>query len=346
MGRYHAALIQEVKAFAQHSGRLAIKTVFLGGGTPSTYPLKLLLDMFDTLRGVFTFEHVQEVTIEINPGAVQPGAFASWRSAGINRISIGVQSVDEQVLRGLNRHQSAADCYELLAACARHFDNVSVDLMLGLPGVSVSDWQRFLEQVVTWPIQHISMYCLTVHENTVLYYQVLRGEIVVPDDEVVADMYQWTVSFLREHGFMQYEVSNFARAGYESKHNMCYWQRGTYRGFGLSACSFDGTIRTQNESNLLKYLEKMESGQEVVVFHERLTGDQVRLERLLLGLRCVAGVPMHVLFDGISGSAQCALKEKIARFVQQGLACEHDGRLCLTVAGFALENEIITQLSV
>lgn len=345
MERYHVALKREIMQWAELSGRKKVKTLFFGGGTPSTYPINLLLDTFGTLRDVFDFDKVQEVTIEVNPGAVQPEHLALWRSAGINRISIGVQSTDEQVLKGLNRLQSSADLYWLLDACSRQFDSVSVDLMIGLPGISEKAWQSCLEQVVTWPIKHVSVYCLTVHEQTPFYYRILRNEIEMPSDDVIAQTYKSTVAFLQAKGFRHYEVSNFALPGFESIHNICYWERFPYQGFGLSACSFDGKGRMQNDSNLMNYIKKIENNQDITNFRECLTNDQVRLEKIMLGLRRAEGVSLETLFEGRTQETQQILKNKIACLAQMGFVNQTDGRICLTTAGFAVENEVITQLS-
>lgn len=346
MDRYHEALKSEIRRYAVFFGKQSIKTVYFGGGTPSTYPANLLLDMFGTLKSVFNFDNVQEVTIEVNPGAVQARCPEIWRAIGINRVSIGVQSTDEEILRGLNRFQTNADLFWLLDACAQHFENVSVDLMIGLPGVNECKWQDFLKEVVSWPIKHVSIYCLMVHEQTPLYFKILKNEMVMPSEELVTQLYTWTVEYLQQNGFFQYEVSNFARVGYESLHNRCYWERFPYRGFGLSSCSFDGRARFQNDSNLMSYLKKIENEQDAVVFNEYLSDEEIRLEQIMLGLRCAHGISLTFLLRGISELKQQLIKQKIANFVRDGLVLIKDDRICLTTVGLAVENEVITQLSI
>ena len=168
----------------------------MGGGTPSTYPNTLLLDMFDTLYKGFVIDKTTEISIEVNPGTVKLEQLTVWKEVGINRLSIGVQSLKDSALKSLNRHQSAADVEWLLGQASALFDNISVDLILGLPDVSVSDWKELLARVVSWPINHVSVYFLTVHENTPLYFKVQRNQVVLPPDDTIIDLYHWTVDLL------------------------------------------------------------------------------------------------------------------------------------------------------
>lgn len=191
MEQYHRALCAEMTHFGKHySEKLILDTVFIGGGTPSTYPDALLLDMFGTLRTIFDVQSSAEVTIEVNPGTVRSvEQLEHWKKLGINRLSIGVQSLKDPVLKKLNRLQSASDVYALLAKTQHIFDNVSVDLILGLPDVSEAEWKELLQTVVTWPIKHLSIYFLTVHEDTPLYFKVKTQAIVLPPDDALVDLY-------------------------------------------------------------------------------------------------------------------------------------------------------------
>src|SRR3990167_733026 len=199
MGRYHKALCQEIDAFKHEGmGKLALDTIYLGGGTPSTYPNELLLDMFGTLRKNFNFDHKSEVTIEVNPGTVAKGQVTFWRDIGINRISIGVQSLKDPVLKKLNRHQSAQDVYALLEQACDIMPIISVDLILGLPDVNEDEWKSYLKTIVSWPIKHLSMYFLTVHENTQLYFGVKTKKVVLPCEDYMIDLYYWSIDFLKQ----------------------------------------------------------------------------------------------------------------------------------------------------
>jgi oxygen-independent coproporphyrinogen-3 oxidase len=346
MDRYHNALIAEIKKFgARFDHKLPLDTIYMGGGTPSTYPDHLLLDTFGILKNVFDFDAACEVTIEVNPGTVRKEQIKLWRDMGINRLSIGVQSIKDQVLQKLNRHQSAAQVREVLDFASNDFDNLSVDFILGLPDVSFNEWQELLHAAVQWPIKHMSVYFLMVHEDTPLYFGVKKKTISLPCDDAVVDAYYWTVDFLAQHGFEQYEISNFAKRGYQSKHNSMYWDRKPYKAFGLGACEFDGIVRSQNEKSLKMYMESIEQGKEVTIFSEILTTEQVYLEKIMLGLRRAQGVTLAAMSEGLSSIQVQHIIEKIAWLKQHDFIVEKDQALVLTPKGLAVENDIIVKLS-
>ncbi|MCX5922496.1 MAG: radical SAM family heme chaperone HemW [Candidatus Dependentiae bacterium] len=346
MGRYHNALTKEIKDFgALFQSKLPLETLYIGGGTPSTYPDDLLLDTFAILKDIWTFDESCEVTIEVNPGTVRVEQLSLWKALGINRLSIGVQSLKDPVLKKLNRHQSAQDVFTVIDQAKDHFDNLSVDFILGLPEVSSADWRDLIQQAVTWPIKHISIYFLMVHEDTPLYFGVKKKAITLPCDDEVVDLYYWTIDYLAQHGFDQYEISNFARAGYESKHNSMYWDRKPYKAFGLGACEFDGTMRLQNQKNLGKYLDGVERGEDITVFSETLSSEQVYLERVMLGLRRSQGVSYQDLMENLSEQRQHDVRAKIAYLQASDFVMERSGRLLLTPKGLAVENDIVVKLS-
>jgi oxygen-independent coproporphyrinogen-3 oxidase len=190
MERYHAALMQEIQTFAQQCGRkLPLDTIYIGGGTPSTWPDHLLLDTFGKLKSMFEINDQTEVTIEVNPGTVRIEQFELWKQAGINRISAGVQSLKDEALHKLNRMQSSKDVYFLLEHASKVIENISVDFILGLPDVSPDEWKTYLNEVVNWPINHMSMYFLMVHEQTPLYFKVKTNVVRLPKDETVVQLY-------------------------------------------------------------------------------------------------------------------------------------------------------------
>lgn len=346
MVQYHEALCTEIKKFgARYDQKLPIKTIFLGGGTPSTYPDNLLLDMADTLKSVFIFDDFSEVSIEVNPGTVRDEQLPLWKEAGINRLSIGVQSLKDSVLKKLNRHQSAADVYALLEKAQNYFENISVDLILGLPGVNEDDWKSLIQQVVTWPIKHVSIYFLMVHENTPLYFNIKRKRVALPPDESLVDLYHWSRDMLQMHGFEQYEISNFAKPGYESRHNSAYWNHKAYIGLGLGACSFDGARRYQNTKNLMNYTNGLSNGDDVVDFEETLTLDQQWLETVMLGLRQIKGLNIESSITVLPAKRQEKIRKKIGELEQRKFVMRKGDMLALTPSGLALENEVILALS-
>jgi oxygen-independent coproporphyrinogen-3 oxidase len=345
MERYHAALRTEITNFTdQIAEKQPLHTLYFGGGTPSTYPDALLLDTFGTLRKTYIISDATEVTLEINPGTVRFEQLAFWKSLGINRLSIGVQSLNDKVLKSLNRHQAAADVITLIEQAQHYFSNISIDLILGLPDITIQEWKALLATVVTWPITHISMYFLTVHEDTPLYFSVKKNKVVLPCDDTMIDLFYWSRDFFKEHGFEHYEISSFARPDKQSRHNSSYWEHVPYKAFGLGACSFDGTSRFQNEKNLMKYIHGLNQGADIGVFAETLTEQQLYMEKVMLNLRRSQGVSWDMLLRGRPESVQHHLKNKVEEYKEQRLLVERENRLQLTPAGLVVENEIILQL--
>lgn len=345
MEQYHKALISEIKQALESGPKQALDTIFIGGGTPSTYPTNLLLDTFGILNDGYEIMPDSEVTIEVNPGTVKPEQLEAWKKIGINRLSIGVQSLKDKALKELNRLQTVEQVGELIVQASQLFDNLSIDLILGLPGVTADEWKEYVMTVMQWPINHISIYFLTVHENTQLYFKVKKNSVVLPGDTEMIDLYYWSIECLRQHGFEQYEISNFARAGKQSRHNSAYWERKPYNAFGLGACSFDGKTRYANEKNLMKYMHLCNEKQSVHNFAEELTQEQVRLEKVMLGLRRICGISMHEFLEGLSHDQLNELQKKITTMQEQGMIQIVNDRLQLTPKGLALENEIVVQLT-
>lgn len=345
MERYHNALIKEIKEFGEKCPeKLSLDTIYFGGGTPSTYPDHLLIEMFAVLNEYFIINNT-EITLEVNPGTVRFEQLALWKKLGINRISVGVQSLNDDALKKLNRLQKAADVYTLLNTAPDYFDNISVDVILGLPGISTTEWESLLATIVTWKITHISMYVLEVHDSTPLFFNVKSKKVTLPCDDDVINAYYWSREFLAKHGFTQYEVSSFARNGKESRHNSTYWERRPYRGFGLGACSFDGTSRLQNEKNLMKYLQTIEQNDYKPIFAETLSENQIYTEKVMLGLRRTKGVCWEEISSNLDSEQKRKIRLTIDMLQQKNLITENNGHLQLSPAGLVVENEIITQLS-
>jgi len=342
MPRYHAALCAEITDFTkQHAQPLDIRTVHIGGGTPSTYAPDLLLDLFNMLKQQCELAPDAELALEINPGTISEKKLETWKTVGINRLSIGVQSVNDRVLKSLNRHQTTEQVLAALESTSTLFENISIDLIVGLPGIDVHEWQELVLQAVQWPIKHVSIYFLTVHENTPLYFKVQANQIALPaDDEVVAS-YEWTCDQLSRAGFVQYELSNFAKPGFESKHNSAYWERVPYKGFGLGACSFDGTQRFQNEKNIMRYIDLCEQHEPCVIFSEQLTAHQQWLEVVMLNLRRPTGITLDLLNPHFDPKR----KTTIDLLIHNGYIEYYYNRLRLTRRGLTVENEVLAQLT-
>lgn len=319
--KYHTALCNEIKhttfdgqQSSEKNSKPSISTIFFGGGTPSIYPIPLLEELFSLLNEKFCLKNLEEATIEANPASTTEEKLAAWKSFGINRLSAGVQILDEKILESVNRFQKNSDVINFLEIAPKYFENISVDLILGLPGTTSKIWFDTLDYLTSKPIKHMSVYFLTLYEKTPLYRQIKDKMLSLPSEDWLVSTYEKTISYLENQGntpnksFFQYEISNFSKPGYNSLHNKAYWDRKPYRGFGLSAASFLGeNKRLVNSKNLLEYVDywskrpfsandrsagQLDQGKPCYE-EEILTADQVFLEKLMLGLRQKAGINLH-----------------------------------------------------
>ncbi|MCB9493681.1 MAG: radical SAM family heme chaperone HemW [Epsilonproteobacteria bacterium] len=345
---YHTRLQQEVTSFAntfEPAEHKPLKTIFLGGGTPSLYPLDWITELFATIKTNYNTTSLQEVTLESNPADIDEEKLDVWREIGINRLSIGVQSLDDTVLLKLNRRQRNKDVKNALHQAPKYFDDISIDLILGLPGVSEKTWWETLHQVVDWPINHLSIYFLTIHEKTPLYFKVQKGNVRLADDTSLVELYQDSIQFLEKYNFKQYEISNFARPGRESIHNQAYWNLKPYKGFGIGASSYDGSTRSINTNNLQKYLTIDKSGASTTSQSvEILNPEQKRLERFMLGLRQKKGMGLHDMLYYLDVSQHKHFLSRVKLLQDQELLEERNGIIALTTRGMTLENEVLLQL--
>ncbi len=349
--QYHEALCNEIRSFVAarpHVLGASIKTIFLGGGTPSLYPLPLLKELFSLLRSLFDLSGVEEISLEVNPGGQSDEHFETWRDVGINRLSVGVQVLDDAILAKLNRPQKKAEVVAFFERAPYYIQNLSADCIIGLPGVDDVCWQETVETTLSWPLKHASLYFLTIHENTPLYHGVKAGTITIPQDEAVLSQYAWTVARYAQAGLAQYEISNFALPGFESKHNRGYWNQIPYYGFGIGAASYDGLYRCVNKKKLTGYLKHFASPTaDPLSWYgscERLTHEQQVLEELMLGLRQREGVGLHRMVYLCPLFQSQVLREIWQRLVGDGYLEASQTHLRLTPKGQIFENEVVVQL--
>ena len=342
---YHQTLLAEIAGFASQYNKPAIDTIFIGGGTPSLYPLPWLEELFQTLKNSFNLASCTEITLESNPADIDEEKLECWQEVGINRLSVGVQSLDDAVLLKLNRRQRASDVQRVMKIAPKYISNLSVDLILGLPDVTPAMWEYTIEQAIGWPIKHLSMYFLTIHEKTPLYFNVERGAVTLPDENYIVDLYEYTVKKLATAGIMQYEISNFAKDAYESLHNKAYWLRKPYKGFGVGASSFDGSGRYINTNNLVSYLKSFQNNDCIVpCTSEILTIKQAQLEHLMLSLRQKTGLDLHGMVYLFDDNKLAALKSQLPVLEKAGLINVINDHVYLTLKGMVLENEVVLRL--
>ena len=316
-------------------------TVFLGGGTPSLLAPDELAGILDALRSRFGIAPDAEITVECNPESVTPERFAGYRAAGVTRISLGVQSLDDRVLPTLDRLHSAADARRAFgAARAAGFPHVSVDLIYGLPGQDAAGWARTVSEALAWAPDHLSAYALSLDEGSVWTSTGVRD---LPVEDAVTEQYETLTRLAAAAGYEHYEVSNYARPGHRSAHNQVYWRAEEYLGLGPGACGFLGDVRYSNARPLERYCATLEAGRLPLATHESLTPRQRLAERLFLGLRTADGVPAAWMDERLAMD-RGALPERLAEWHERGLLERRAGRLRLTETGFFLSDALFVDL--
>jgi oxygen-independent coproporphyrinogen III oxidase len=348
------ALTKELRLRAQEKRfQVSYETVFLGGGTPSLLSIRELDVILKSVRDSFSLESDTEVTIETNPGTVTRQKLEEFRSLGLNRISFGVQSFHEDDLRFLTRIHSSGEAKQCVRdAFAAGFDNVSLDLMFSIPGQTKDRWQSNLNQAMELDPTHISCYSLIVEPNTPLSKMVETKQISLLGAEEDASLYEMTIAYLAERGYEQYEVSNFAKPGFRSRHNRNYWNHSNYIGFGPSAHSFwttegagEAPVRWWNVSSIVGYFEKLGQGILPVSGSEQLSNEQLLEEEIFLGLRSegidIAGFNRRFGKDLFAGEFS-----RLNDLLVSDMAVVENGRLRLTPKGYMVCDEICASLRV
>ncbi len=312
------------------------RTLFLGGGTPSLLSKDALGSLLAAVTGVFPLAEEAEVSLEANPATFALADAAAWRALGVNRVSVGVQALEDVLLARLGRLHTAAQALEAIACLRRAgFANVSADLMYGLPGQTTAQWRETLERMAALGLAHLSCYALTLSPDTPLGAAVERGETALPGEDDVCRMMDDACAVLRGAGYERYEISNFALPGRRCRHNMAYWLRLPYVGLGPSAHGFTGGERYENERSLTAYCGRLAEG--ILPERERqsLTPQDERTETIMLRLRLSDGLPM----DGFALPSAAVLRMEAA-----GLVRRHEGMLSVTDDGMRIHNAVLAEL--
>lgn len=347
---YVQALLLEIESYRNTPlAKQNITTVFVGGGTPSILTEEQVTAVFEKLRDVFMFRDDCEITIEMNPGTVTEEKIKCYLKNGINRVSIGLQSPDDELLKRLGRihnYQQFLDTYQMLRAAG--VKNINVDLMSALPEQTVPMYCDGLQKVLELEPEHISAYSLILEEETPFYEMYNNGCILFPDEETDRMMYERTGEMLHKAGYERYEISNYAKAGCECRHNAVYWERGDYLGIGLGSASLVGHCRFKNTSNLNEYIEKWfaGNGHEVQrMEEEQLTEKDEMEEFMFLGLRMMRGVSKEKFRRQFGQDIQAVYGDVIRQLIKQELlACSGDGsRISLTKKGIDVSNYVFEQ---
>lgn len=334
---------KDASSLITHHSSLSADSIYFGGGTPSLLKPEQLGRILEAVRGRFDITEDAEITVEMNPATVTLDQLKEFRALGVNRASFGVQTFDDRSLKLLARGHDADDArktYDLLRKAG--FDNVSFDLIAGLPHQTLDDWKRILGEAVAMSPEHISLYLLEIHEATPLAEQVRSGRQPMPDEELAAEMYEVMLQKLGEAGYLQYEISNFSREGFESRHNLKYWELDPVIGFGVSAHSFDGdSTRWANIRDTNAYVHTVEIGDSPVVEIDEMEPERLKAEYTFLKLRLNKGLDLAEYEQRFGSKITEEFGNELEDFVEFGLVeTTPGGSLVLTDKGRLYSNEV------
>ena len=348
--RYVAALISEIEACGNRQDfarKYIITTIFIGGGTPSILCPEQIQRIFDTIKKTFSLSQNPEITIEANPGTVTGEKFEIYRQCGINRISFGLQSANNDELKLLGRIHTYADFltrYFLARECG--FDNINVDLISAIPKQTLGSWEYTLKRVVALEPEHISAYSLIVEEGTPFanrYGEGCPGEKDLPGEEEERKIYYRTEEILKQAGYHRYEISNYAKTGKESLHNLGYWERKEYLGLGLGAASLIENTRYHNTDNLNFYIEHSAEPNVIQEDRDELSFTARMEEFMFLGLRKMQGVSEMEFALNFGKTIDESYNQQMAHLIEKGLLIRKDGRIMLTKKGIDVSNSVFSE---
>lgn len=343
--KYIECLKKEIINFAQkYKDVYDITTIYIGGGTPSSINEKYIKNIIDTINNnIVNIKKIKEITIEVNPGTITKEKIEQYKMARINRISIGLQSTNNKLLEEIGRIH---DFDEFLGTynMARKvgFKNINVDLMLGLPNQTIKDLSNSIDKIIQLNPEHISIYSLILEENTVLFNLIEQGKLILPSDEVERNMYWYIKNKLELSGYKHYEISNFAKEGYESKHNWNCWEQKQYVGFGVAAHSYLKDKRFSNIENLEQYINNIENDnlEKNYILHENQNIYDKKKEYMLLGLRKIDGVSIQKFKNKFDDNPIYLFRKELKKLIEEDLL-EIDGDdIRLTNKGLDLANVV------
>ncbi len=349
--RYVSALAREIEASRKTSGPLstsdldpaaAVDTIYFGGGTPSLLSASQLEHVLGAVRRGFEIDSDVEITMEMNPGTVTSETLSAFRELGVNRASFGAQTFDDSELARLGRSHSSDDTRRTFRQLRdAGFDNVSFDLIAGLPGQTLDGWNRNLDESFALRPEHLSFYLLEVHRGTPLAEHIKRGLQPKPDEELATEMYEMMLERAGEAGYEHYEISNLSLPAFQSRHNTKYWTGAPYYGFGCSAHSYDGANRRwANERDLISYIELVEQQASPVIEQTLLTEMDRQSEAVFLGLRMMQGLSLQEHERMFGRNLRATHEDDLTRFREAGLIECNGDLLRLTRAGALLSNEV------
>lgn len=322
-----------------------IETIYFGGGTPSLLGENHFKTIFDALKEHFDLNSVSEITLEANPEDITEVFLSMLKSFPFNRLSIGVQSLNDLELSLLNRRHTAQQAIDAIQKAKQYFSNISIDLMFGLPQQTIHSWTETIKKAMGLGIQHVSAYQLTIEKGTLLYRQIQQGKVEPASDIISTSMYFMLVNTLKEQGFEHYEISNFALPSYQSKHNSAYWEGKHYLGIGPSAHSFNGISRQWNIANHRLYMKGIETNHPSFEIEWLSDKDQFN-EYIMTSLRTARGIEFETMINRFGMGAKQELLRKAEKYAHSGLIAITQTHLQLTTKGFWLSDGIMVDLMI
>lgn len=340
---YVQALEKEISSYSEFAKDYRVSTVFFGGGTPSVLEGEQTERILKKIRDTFRVEKDAEITLEMNPGTAQKEKLLLYRELGINRLSIGLQSVKNENLKLLGRIHTYGDFLDSYRmAREAGFDNISADLISTLPGQTLEEWKEELEILQETPLEHISVYQLIIEKGTEFYEKYGENEELLPDEETSREIYLWTGKYLKEHGFEQYEISNYARPSRKSRHNLRYWERKDYLGLGLGAASMVHNIRMSNTRDWEKYIEGSQNPKRLREEVEFLEEPRQMEEFMFLGLRKTEGVSRKEFRRIFGRDLDMVYEKALQKHLENGMLEASKDRIRLSQAGILVSNQVLS----
>ena len=338
---YVRDLEQEIRSYKTFAADYQVSTVYFGGGTPSILETGQIERIMEALCQTFRIEKKAEITLEMNPGTAHKEKLDLYRQLGINRLSIGIQSVKNENLKLLGRIHTYEDFLESYhMAREAGFDNISGDLISSLPGQTLEEWKEELKILIRTPLEHLSVYQLIIEEGTEFYERYGEHEELLPDEETSREIYLWTGEYLENQGFRQYEISNYARAGKESRHNLRYWGRKDYLGLGLGAASMIRNMRMSNTRDWEKYRTGCRDPRKIREEVEFLEEPRQIEEFMFLGLRKTRGVSRKEFRRTFGKDLDLIYEKTLKKYLENGMLQESGDRIFLSEEGILLSNQI------
>lgn len=342
--KYIKYLKKELDMYIEKLNDYSIKTIFIGGGTPSIINPEYIKDVLDYINNKFNTNFLSEITIEANPKTITEDKLKVYRAIGINRISLGLQSMDNKLLKKIGRIHTKEDFIKTYSLIRKYgYNNINVDIMFNLPDQTIDDVLKTLEEVVELGVEHISFYSMKLEENTPFYHQYEKGKLNLPNEEDERDMYHKAIDFLEKNGYKHYEISNFSKEDYQCTHNLFYWQLRPYVGVGLSAHSNIFDKRYGNHIDFEKYFNSIDNNQFPICEQEYISTDVKRSEYMILGLRLINGVNKEEFKKIFNKDLEEIWSKEIEKLENQKLIKVNNKNIKLTRKGLDLSNRVFVE---